>query len=77
MENNNDFIKLQSNSKQARVKVDLANMPIDHCLRKKNDYYANDRDQIRKVYLQKIRCQSVNHDFSKTQFEKTCHFNPA
>jgi hypothetical protein len=36
MENNNDFIELQSNSKQARVEVDLANLLIDHCLMKKN-----------------------------------------
>jgi hypothetical protein len=54
MENNNDSIELQSNSKRACVKVDLANLPIDPCLRKKiSDYHINDRDQIQRTYLQK------------------------
>jgi hypothetical protein len=54
MENNNDSIELQSNSKRARVEVDLANLPIDPCLRKKiSDYHINDRDQIQRTYLQK------------------------
>jgi hypothetical protein len=46
MKNNNDFINLQSNSKRPRVEVDLANLPIDPCLRKIFfDYHINDRDQ--------------------------------
>jgi hypothetical protein len=35
MKKNNNSIKLQSNSKRPRVEVDLANLPRDHCLRKK------------------------------------------
>jgi hypothetical protein len=35
MENNNYSIELQSNYKRARIKVNLANLPLDHCLRKK------------------------------------------
>ena len=31
MKKNNDSIKLQSNSKQPRVEVDLANLPGDPC----------------------------------------------
>jgi hypothetical protein len=32
---NNDSIELQSNSKRARIEVDLANLPTDPCLQKK------------------------------------------
>jgi hypothetical protein len=65
MENNNDSIELQSNSKRARVEVDLANLPQDPCLRKKvSDYHSSDRDQIRRAYLQKGPYQPLNHDFS-------------
>jgi hypothetical protein len=35
MKNNNNSIELQSNFKPARVEVDLANLLIDHCLKKK------------------------------------------
>jgi hypothetical protein len=31
MENNNDSIELQPNSKQVRVEVDLTNLPVDPC----------------------------------------------
>jgi hypothetical protein len=69
---NNESIELQSNSKQARIEVDLANLPTDHCLRKKNfDYHSSDRDNIRKAYLQKRVCPPFNHNFSQTQFGKT------
>jgi hypothetical protein len=33
---NNNSIELQSNSKRARIEVDLANLTTDLCLRKKN-----------------------------------------
>ena len=70
--NNNNSIELQSNSKQAYVEVDLANLPIDHCLRKKSyEYHINDKDQIRRTHLQKkkkIPFQPVKHDFSNTKF---------
>jgi hypothetical protein len=36
MKKNNDSIKLQSNSKRPRVEVDLANLPRNPSLRKKN-----------------------------------------
>lgn len=32
---NNDFIKLQTNSKQTHIELDLVNLPIDSCLRQK------------------------------------------
>jgi hypothetical protein len=32
---NNDSIELQSNSKRARIEVNLANLPTEHCLKKK------------------------------------------
>jgi hypothetical protein len=44
---NNDSIELQSNFKRTRIDVDLSNLPLDSCLRKKiPDYHTNDRDQI-------------------------------
>ena len=50
----NDSIDLQSNSKRARIEVDLANLPGDPCFRKKMcNYHPSDRDQIRRAYLQK------------------------
>jgi hypothetical protein len=51
---NNDSIELQSNSKRARIEVDLANLTTGPCLRKKiYDYHPSDRDKIRRAYLQK------------------------
>jgi hypothetical protein len=47
MENNINSIELQSNSKRARVEVDLANQPSNPRLRKKvSDYHLSDIDQI-------------------------------
>jgi hypothetical protein len=76
---NNDSIKLQSNSKRARIEVDLTNLPTDPCLRKKiSDYHPSDRDKIRRAYLQKRNCQPFEHNFPQTQFEKTWRcLNPA
>jgi hypothetical protein len=69
---NNDSIELQSNSKRVRIEVDLANLSTDHFLRKKNyDYHLNDRDNIRRAYLQKGSRQPFDHNFPQTQFEKT------
>jgi hypothetical protein len=34
MENNNNFIEIQSNTKRICVRVNLANLSVDHCLRK-------------------------------------------
>jgi hypothetical protein len=69
---NNDLIELQSNSKRVHIEVDLVNLPIDHCLRKKiYDYHHSDRDKIQRAYLQKRPCQPFDHNFSQTQFRKT------
>ena len=78
MKKNTDSIKLQSNSKRSRVKVDLANLPKDSCLRKKiYDYHPSDRDQIRRAYLQIGACQPFKHDFPKKEIGKTMRcFNP-
>jgi hypothetical protein len=71
MENNNDSVELKSNSKRACIKVDLAILTLDPCLRKKvYDYHSSDRDQIRRVYQQKGPSQLANHIFSQTQFTK-------
>jgi len=76
---NNDSIELQSSSKWARIKVDLANLPTDHCLRKKiYDYHPSDRDNIWKAYLQEGPCQPFEHNFPQTQFGKISRrFNPS
>jgi len=59
MENNNNFIELQSNSKRARV--DLVNLSLDPCLKKYIfDYHSNDRDKIRRAYVQKGPFQPIN-----------------
>jgi hypothetical protein len=61
MKKNNNSTKLQSNSKQARVKIDLANLLVDSCLRKKNlNYHPSDRDQIQRAYIQKRPVNLVN-----------------
>ncbi len=54
MENNKHSIELQSNYKWA-VKVDLAGLPLDPCLRKKKSLglHSSDRDQIWRAYIQK------------------------
>jgi hypothetical protein len=41
MDNNNDSTELQSNSKQACVEVDLANLPLDPCFRKNKWFRFN------------------------------------
>ena len=47
MDDNNDSIVVKSKSKQARIEVDLANLPLDPSLRKIIfDYHTNDRDKI-------------------------------
>jgi hypothetical protein len=88
---NNDSIEPQSDSKRARIEVSLANMSTDPYLRKIiYDYHPNDRDNIRRAYLQqqqqkkkkkkkkKKPCQPFDHNFSQTQFGKTSHrFNKA
>ena len=46
-----------SNPKQTRIKVDVANLPTGPSLRKKiSNYHPNERDQIRRHYLQNKFC---------------------
>lgn len=64
---NNDSIELQSNSKRARIEVNLANLTADPCLKKKiSDYHLSDRDKIRRVHIYKKKkpCQPFEHSFS-------------
>ena len=58
--------------------MDVANLPTGPSLRKKiSNYHPNERDQIRRHYLQNKACQLVNHDFPQSQFDKTKRrFNP-
>ena len=64
--------------KRTRIEVDVANLPTDPGLRIKiSNYHANERDQIRRHYLQNKACQPVNHGFPQSQFGKTKRrFNP-
>jgi hypothetical protein len=51
---NNDSIELQSNSKRARIVINLTNLSTDHCLKKKLiNYHPSDIDNIHRTYLQK------------------------
>ncbi|XP_028063899.1 zinc finger MYM-type protein 1-like [Camellia sinensis] len=44
-----------SSAKQSRIEINLADLPVDPGLRPRiMDYNANDRDQIRRAYLQKV-----------------------
>ena len=66
---NNEF---GSNPKQTCIEVDVANLPTDTGLRIKiSNYHPNERDQIRRHYLQNKPCQPVDHDFPQSQFSKT------
>jgi hypothetical protein len=52
MDKNNDFMEVQSNFKRTHIEVDLANLCVNPCLRKKKyDYHSSDIDQIGKIYL--------------------------
>ena len=64
MENPNYNNEFGSNPKQTCIEVDVANLPIDTGLRIKiSNYHPNERDQIRRHYLQNKPCQPVDHDF--------------
>ena len=53
-----------SNPKWTCIEVDVANLPTNHGLRIKiYNYHPNERDQIRRHYLQNKPCQPVDHDF--------------
>ena len=67
-----------SNPKRTRIEVDVANLPTNLGLRIKiSNYHPNERDPIRRHYLQNKPCQPVDHDFPRSQFGKTKRrFNP-
>ena len=72
MENPYRNNKSRSNPKQIRIEVDVANLPTNPGLRIKiSDYHSNERDQIRRHYLQNKYCQPIDHDFPQSQFSKT------
>lgn len=78
MENLDHNNESGSNPKRTRIEVDVANLPTDPGLRIKIcNYHPNERDQIRRHYLQNKPCQPVDHDFPQSQFGKTKRrFNP-
>ena len=78
MENLDHNNESKSNPKQTRIEVDVTNLPTDPGLRIKiSNYHPNERDQIRRHYLQNKPCQPVDHDFPQSQFCKTKRrFNP-
>ena len=59
-------------------RVDVNNLPSDPGLPKKISFYhPNDRDEIRRYYLQKKPCQPYGHDFPQTKICGLMHrFNP-
>ncbi|KAL4620382.1 hypothetical protein ACB092_06G150000 [Castanea dentata] len=74
MENHDHNNESGSNPKRTRIEVDVANLPTDPGLRIKiSNYHPNERDQIRRHYLQNKPCQPVDHDFLQSQFGKTKH----
>ena len=72
MENPDHNNESGSNPKRTSIEVDVANLPTDPSLRIKiSNYHPNERDQIRRHYLQNKHCQLVDHDFPQSQFSKT------
>ncbi|KAL4653987.1 hypothetical protein ACB092_01G345500 [Castanea dentata] len=70
------YLIQDSSSKHGRV--DVNNLPSDPRLRKKISFYhPNDRDEIRRYYLQKKPCQRYEHDFPQTKIGGLMRrFNP-
>ena len=64
MENLDHNNESRSNHKRTHIEVDVANLPTDPGSRIKiSNYHPNERDQIRRHYLQNKPCQPVDHDF--------------
>jgi hypothetical protein len=79
---NNDSIEVQSNSKRARIEVDLVDLPNDPCFRKKKfmiTILVIETTFEEHIYKKKKKpYQPFKHNFSQTQFGKTWRrFNPA
>ena len=66
-------------TKQSHIEINLVDLPADLGLRPRiMDYNANDRDQIRRAYLQKGLCQPRYHNFLQKSFgQKLRRFNQA
>jgi hypothetical protein len=64
--------------KKGFLEVDLKNLPADPGERKQiSCYHPNDRDEIRRVYLQRGPCQPKEHNFPQRQFGSSSRkFNP-
>jgi hypothetical protein len=71
----------QSSSKKSHIKINPDTLLADPGLRKPiYEYHINDRDAIRRAYLQKGICQLSHYDFPQKQFGNIStlrHFNPA
>ena len=64
-----------------RSRVDLNNLSSDPGLRQKiSEYHPNDREAIRRAYLQKGPCQPFNHKFPQRDISGEllfkCLFDP-
>ena len=71
MENPDHNIEFGSNPKRTRIEVDVANLPTNPGLRIKiSNYHPNERDQIRRHYLQNKPCQLVTMIFHKINLAK-------
>jgi hypothetical protein len=68
MKNNNDSIELQSNFKSAHVGVDLANLPIDHCLRKKIHFLKKKKKNL--IIILMIATKSKEYIYKKKKKKK-------
>ena len=72
MENLDHNNESGSNPKRTSIEVDVANLPTDPSLRIKiSNHHPNERDRIRRHYLQNKHCQPIHHDFPQNQFGKT------
>ncbi|XP_031285192.1 uncharacterized protein LOC116143886 [Pistacia vera] len=69
---------MESSSRQTYVEINLSSLPTDPRLRIKIlEYHPNDRDKVRRAYLQKGPCQPHNHNFKKRAIGNLMHrFNP-
>ena len=66
-------------SKKSRVDINLSDLPSDPGLHPRiMDYNPNDRNRIRRAYLQQGPCQPRNHNFPQKEFGvKLRRFNKA
>ena len=71
----------QSSSKKSHIEINPDTLLADPGLRRPiYEYHINDRDAIRRAYLQKGPCQPLHCDFPQKQFGNIStlrRFNPA